>query len=365
VDGNRAVETAIGLGVGVRIGSRIEVAKLRREVGDEAAEVLRQSSLSVAARAVLVGQVCDELAGAAAAAGVPIVLLKGAALLAGGYISADSRAMADVDVLVDQSHAAQLKLELENRGFSGAEPLGSDHDLLLVVHESGLAVEGHRWIPGLAFENGTSATASALIRRGHCVGWRPGSKCCLLPNRIVLMAHTLAHGIAQHGLAPDKYPMLRMLADLQDLAPGETEWRPFEAAAGGWLDLSVSADEICAVRYLLRRLTAAEDLRDLVEASEREALILRHVIAGATDETYRKAIRVQHRMVGASGDAKLSKAMDVVRSGLFLNRAQIDHIYGQPRWAFGYLALRLWRPFHLAVRACRYSWAWARLRWFR
>jgi hypothetical protein len=327
-------------------------------VGEEASEFLRQSSLSVAARAVLVGQVCDEIGGAAEAAGVPIILLKGAALLAGGYAAADSRAMADIDILVDPPHAARLKSELVNRAFSLAEPLGSDHDLLLAVHESGLVVEGHRWIPGMDLEKGVPAAASDLIRRGLCVNQRPDSDYYLLPNRAVLMAHALAHGIAQHGLAPDKYPILRMLADLQDLAPGEAEWRAFEESAGGWLDCSVSADEIAAVRKLLRHLAAAEDLPALVEASRPEALILRHVVAGATDDTYRNAIRARHRMVGASGDSTLSKVSDLISSGLFLTRAQIDHIYGAPQSPLGYWGWRFWRPFHLVIRACHYAWAW-------
>jgi hypothetical protein len=176
------------------------------------------------------------------------------------------------------------------------------------------------------------------------------------------MAHALAHGIAQHGLAPDKYPMLRMLADLLDLAPGEAEWRAFEKAAGGWLDPSVSAAERSAVRSLLSLLAAGRDVRELVETSEPEALILRHVVAGATDDTYRNAIRVRHRMVGATGDSTFSKAADVINDGLFLTRTQIDHIYGQPPSALGYWGWRLWRPIDMIARACHYCWAYLRHR---
>ena len=32
-----------------------------------------------------------------------------------------------------------------------------------------------------------------------------------------MVANALAHGIAQHGMEPASYPMLRMVADIQDL----------------------------------------------------------------------------------------------------------------------------------------------------
>jgi hypothetical protein len=323
----------------------------------EAADFIRTSSLSVAARAVLVEQVCDELDAAAVAAGVPIVLLKGAALLAGGHISAGSRAMADVDFLVDEENAAQLESELVNRGFALGEPLGSDHDLLLAIHSNGIPVEGHRWIPGLTLDEGIPATASELIRRGFCLDWRPGSEHCLLPNRHVLMAHALAHGIAQHGLAPDKYPILRMLADLQDLAPTDAEWQVFRDCAMGWTNASSTRTEVTAVRGLERRLHAGEDPTGIADEQGFEGLLLRHAIAGTRCESYRLAIRARHRLTGASGSFAVTRAWNVLRHGLFLSRAQIDHIYGPPRSAIGYWGWRLWRPLEMCYRLCSYGWA--------
>jgi hypothetical protein len=67
-------------------------------------------------------------------------------------------------------------------------------------------------------------------------------------------------------------------------------------------------------------------------------------------------------MVSASGDSTLSKVSDVITSGLFLTRAQIDHIYGQPGSAIGYWGRRLWRLVEMSYRLCRYSWAYLRHR---
>src|SRR5206468_11377282 len=92
-----------------------------------------------------------------------------------------------------------------------------EHQLRPLVHASGCLVEVHTVLLGVRLTRGASATLDALEAGGLLAAAPSLPQAARIPLPEVMIAHALAHGIAQHGLAPHKYPLMRMVADLVDL----------------------------------------------------------------------------------------------------------------------------------------------------
>jgi len=96
---------------------------------------------------------------------------------------------------------------------------------------------------------------------------------------------------------------------------------------------------------LAEKLIASQDF------AEPEVLLLRHLVAGATDQKYVESLQVSAFLGRVS---HLPRPVAVARAlwhALFLNRAQVDKIYGQPRSRAGYLWRQVLRPLDLLVEA--------------
>jgi len=354
VDAEAATDLARRFDLAARIGARTPIEVLEAELGQAAAAQLRDAYTSVAARYLVADRVCRDIAAAAGALGLDVVFLKGAALHLAGKVAPGSRNMGDVDVLAPEEGARRLQAALVEAGCKAFEARESEHQLQFLTHPMGMGVEVHKIIPGVRLGGGSSVTADELIQRGLVLQAPRLDEGCFVPNDEVLLAHLLVHGIAQHGLSPQGYPMARMLADVQDLGPGPPIWE----AACRWIERDASCEEVEAVAGLVRRLGAGEDPAALAVGDNDEGALLRHLLAGVLDEGYAQSMKFRS-LTAKPKDAGSARALaKTMRGALFPTKAQIDILYGPPRSELGYWGRRLWRPFDLVGRAWRYGLAW-------
>ncbi len=336
-----------------RIGARVDLAILAGAVGREAAEQIKARAQSTAGQGLRVRAMAEQVGRMARAAGIDAVIAKGGALLLLDAVPAGARNVGDLDVLVPKGEARALQAALIDGGWIESDLPESGHQLPILGHRSGVAVEVHTELPGVRFGTG-DATAEEVISRG--LHRQVGT--CRVVSEDLLLAHLIAHGVHQHGLAPGAYPMARMLADVQDLVPSQAEWERFLDGGFHWISRVVSRREAEAVWAVVERLGGGEDPAAVMGGNDDAGRLLRHIVAGALDEGYAQSLKLRDA-ARASGD---SSWFGAGKKAVFLTRGQIDAIYGQPASELGYLGRRLWRPFDLALRAGRYGWAWVKLR---
>ena len=354
LDSEAITDLARRFDLAARVGARTPPETLTSELGSETAGWFRKQHGGAAARFLMAGPVCRELAEAGRLLETPLVFLKGAALQLGESVAAGSRNMGDIDVLAPKDGARRLQAALVEAGCDALKTRESEHQLQYLTHRSGLGIEVHKIIPGVRLGGGSSATAGEFIEKG-LVRPAPGlGDGCYLPSEEVLLAHVLVHGIAQHGLSPQKYPMARMLADVQDLGAGDDVWQ----TARRWIERDASREEVETVAALAGRLGAGEDPVAVVAGDDDAGGLLRHLLAGVLNEGYAQSLKFRgltDRPREIGGVRALAKTM---RGALLLTNAQVDILYGAPRTKLGYWGWRLWRPFDLVLRAGRYGAAW-------
>ena len=352
-----------------RIGGRLTPERLAAEAGNDAGRAFRRLFVATAERAVVLAGLARLVGEAATAIGEPVVLLKGAALHAAGIVPPGWRAAVDVDVLTSRNGATALHAELQRRGLVPLAIADCEHHLQPLGHACGRFVEIHPALHGVRV--GEDVDAGALLRLGRAspaAGWGGA----LVPDREVLAAHLLVHGIALHGPRPREYPVMRLAADLVDLYPDAAGWAAFRETGAPLVAGDLDDDECAAAEALGLTLRngrvpvgpvwvvddGAAAFVDEVPAAE---ALLRHLLAGA-DRDYADSLRISSflRRPGA-GPAPLALLRRSWRT-VFLTRAQVDEIYGPPRSALGYWVLRAWRPLDLIVRFVQAMLARRRLR---
>jgi len=354
LDAEAATDLARLFDLAARIASRTPLEVLEAELGSETAGWFREEHTGAAARSLVADRVCRDVAAAGGALGLDLVFLKGAALHLAGMVAPGSRNMSDVDVLAQGDGARRLQAAMVEAGCKVFEARESEHQLQLLTHRLGLGIEIHKIIPGVRLGGGSSATASELIERGLVLPAPGLEDGCYLPSDEVVLAHLLVHGIAQHGMAPDAYPMSRMLADVQDIGVGDDGWE----TAIRWIERDASREEVEAVAGLVRRLGAGEDPAVVAAGDDDEGALLRHVLAGVLDESYAKSMKFRSLTAKPKDVTRARALTKTMRGALFPTKAQIDILYGPPRTELGYWGWRLWRPFDLVGRAWRYGTAW-------
>jgi hypothetical protein len=347
----RALAAAFGLGP--RIGSRIGQDRLRAELGADTARKFLIASATSEAQEKRLARFAHEVADVAAGAGVPLVLLKFAALYFTGAVAAGSRSAADLDVMVAPEHLEPLARALRSNGFTMSGVPDSDQHAAPFVHGSGAIVEVHRYVQGVRLgRSATFATAGDLasVRCLVRVPQFPGD--CSMPNREVLAAHAIAHGIAHHGRKPQEYPLFRMVADLIDLGFASEDGEAVLEQITPWLERDVSSQEAQALRSLCTGLSAGnEELFTPAARTKAKVLLLCHLVAGATDQEYVESLQVSAFLGRVS---HLPRPVAIARAlwhAVFLNKAQVDKIYGPQSSSVGYLRRRVLRPFDLLVQA--------------
>jgi hypothetical protein len=354
--GPEALETARLFDLAPRIGGRWPLELLAAEIGARSAAAFAVEHGMARRAAVGFGQLTATVATAASSIGVPLVLLKFAALRATGRMEDGLRVAGDIDVLVSAERAWDLASALARVGFRPAGFPASRHHLPQLRDAKGGSVEVHPHLAGVRLPGTTGDASVDRLREAGLVERVDLDGECLVPTGDVLAAHAIVHAVAQHGFGPRGYPMLRMVADLIALGAHADDGRLGRAAAP-LVSPELEPEEAEAALALSTRL-ARGDVSLLDEASP-EGVLLRHIVAAWVDEDYagslygRRLARKVHGPVGL--------AVQAVRA-LWLTDAQIDVIYGRPRTRLGYLGRRLARPFDLVRRLVVYTAADRRLR---
>jgi hypothetical protein len=338
------VERVLGLGARLdllpRIAARTPPDTLRSALGDEGLALLLLRHAECGRRARGLATLARELG----ATGLPIALLKFGALQHAGVLRPGARAAGDLDVLAPEDALGDVQAVLRRGGFRpfAAAP-EADHQLAPLQDESGRVVEVHRSLPGVVvpgrrrFARWADLEEEGLLAAADATGLR-------LPVRAVLAAHAVAHGVAQHGLAPRSYPLLRMVADVVDLGPGSL------ADARPLLARSVGADEIEAVGSLARRLAAGHAV-ELIASPEPAGTLLRHVLAGVLDDDYARSLKLAYALRPLSEEPRALALARVLRATLFPTSSQLDGLYGEERSPWSGLR----RPLDFAHRVLRHG----------
>lgn len=358
LDVGQVIELADGLDLTARIGARIPREILDQELGEEATGRFFEAQLQIAARSLIVGELCRKVSDIGAELDLPVVFLKGAALLLTNRLPTGARGMTDIDALTRDRDAERLQRRLKQTGWSEMPGPSGEHQLQMLTHRSGLGLEVHTMVLGVRVARAGSASAEDLLAGEMCVQLPDLSGESFVPTDSLLLAHLLVHGIAQHGLNPLSYPMTRLITDANDLCGERKRWDDLLPEAMGWIDSDVSQEEAEAVRDLALRLGGGEDPAAIAGSDDPPGRLLRHILVGSLDNSYRDGLRLRGlaNPVGARSQSRtlFRNAFQTV----WLTRPQVEMLYGTPRTSLGYWGWRLWRPFDLVLRAGRYGRAW-------
>ncbi len=353
LDSDRLTKVVGSDGLLGRVRARWPRENLESELDLDVLEQADKAIHGIAATELLQEKVASQIASMASDQGAPAILLKGMALRLGGYSVAGARRAGDIDLLVPSGNAETLFLTLIQQGSLKVDSQPQEHHLPPLVHPLGAVVEIHVDLRGVRLGGHGAATAEECLSSGHCRALENWPEGTYIPDSNLLMAHLLVHGLGQHGFSPGAYPMLQLLADLQDLGFTGDQGDRFLAEGYGWIQLEVSREEVLGIRELLRRLEQGEKASEIVTGNAAPALILGHMLAGSMDAEYRQSLKLAAVIRPSIERQGLKGLLRNLGSAVLLTRGQIDLIYGQPRTEVGYLARRLWRPFDLVGRTAK------------
>jgi hypothetical protein len=340
--------------------SRVPSPRLAAEVGRPSAVGLVYAQRISAVHSQALADLLPLLARASASRSLPLAALKFGGLHLAGVIDVAARGASDLDLLLPAERADEGAAMLRELGFqmrAGDGP-GAEHQLAPFADAQGRLVELHLHVPGVRTPPSRSfATFDHLHAAGLLTRVELDGAPLWCPVRPLLAAHALAHGIAQHGLAPRTYPLMQMVGDLIDLGYARA---PIDAEVHRWIDAEVSARECAAASDLCRGLVDADDRLFDSQAASDGAGLLRHIVAGSLDGEYSRSLRPAYVLRPLSHRSRLVAIARELAGIVFPSSARLARIHGKPRGRLEALALRLARPFLLlnrwAGRAVRAVW---------
>ena len=228
---------------------------------------------------------------------IPLVVLKGMALDLAGIARSGSRPMSDVDVLVPAEAAKTLFEVLEERGFRSPfdEHYIARQHLRPLCNPHGFPLEIHFRLHGLRTEDGGDAVfrffeQSNLLE--EIPDWPRGT---FLPDRALLIAHVVAHGLGTHLGTFNTYAPARVLCDLADLARGGALWEEFLFGSSRLVGDEVGRADVRAVTDLIGRLRDGEDPQDVLREGGGPAAVLGHLTAVCHWPRYRMRFLLRRR----------------------------------------------------------------------
>jgi hypothetical protein len=346
-----------------RIVSRVEPRARELVVGPGASRYLLEEALFAIARGEQLHQLSRLLDRTAASAGIPIAFLKFSALVLGGHVSTAQRRACDIDVLAPDAELPRLAEALLRDGWQESRGPGYEHQLPPLLHPMLGCAELHRHIVGVDVAGrGRFATYEDLETAGHLLPTPGLSALGQIPSRQVLIAHALAHGLAQHGLVPLAYPIFRLVGDLIDLRASIEEARTIERITA-WLSPYLTARQIEGAIRLASRLQAGDrSLFSLAAADSQEGILLRHFVAGILDTAYRDSLRLAELAFSPSERPPLVAAVARVAHALFPGREALDGMYGPATGFWNRATFPARRVVEMACRLPGYARAAARHR---
>lgn len=338
----RVVELARLLSLGGRVAARLGSERLCAELGAVQGAILWRGHQVSVGRLLHRTELAHAVADAARAASCEVAYLKSAALHLAEITAAGTRDMADVDVLVDRSRRAAFEGALCSAGFQSMELRSRGDSACGFFMPSRGTVDLHLRVPGVRLTPGAEFVELAGLREAGLLVPAPGLAPNLsIPARPVLAAQALAHGIGGHGYDPAHYPLLRMVADLIDLGFGGEQGEALVRAITPWLQTEVTATEVSAARELCALLAAGDPELLSPQAHDRPAVkLLRHILAGAVDPRYQRALRVHSLVPGLRSDRSLGFILRAGWRHTFRPREDMELLWGPPTGRFGYLRRR-------------------------
>ncbi|MEM7482278.1 MAG: nucleotidyltransferase family protein [Acidobacteriota bacterium] len=345
--GGTPVDLAERLGLASRIAARHPRRVLSEALGADASRLLVARAHS-AAIGLMFERTAEQIRTVAENLELKAIFLKGFALALGGYVESGERPSGDLDLLVAEDRAEALFEALVDAGFRSSEVLpNAQHLPPLLTPEfssvagrrSGGSVDLHFRLRGVEVRSGQWATADELVADGLvddlATGWS-------IPNRDLLLAHALTHGLEQHGDRPDSYPLLRLIVDIATLTPtGESPTSAVERVLP--LCPAVEREEGRGAAELTETLARGA----LPAAGGTADLLLRHFLAGVLVEGYGSERRAAH-LRGRLGDARRrGELVGHVRRKLWLNERELILRHGPPRHRWSFWGWRLRRPFDI------------------
>jgi hypothetical protein len=219
-------------------------------------------------------------------------------------------------------------------------------------------LELHRTVPGVRPSTGEPELGlERLAGEGLAIPLDPDHPWLLVPRPHVLLAHTLAHALYQHGLEPAAYSAFKLLADVADLrrSAGDDILRealPLVAA-------EVAEEDARAAWALPSLLADGGPSAVLARPESAEARLLAHLVRGALEPEYAESLKIRSALTLPSDRGGPAGLLRRAWHTLAINRAQARALYGADTRAKYALALAL-RPFHLVGKLLRYARAAAR-----
>ena len=366
VDGKAVWTLALELDLDCRIGCRVPLAQLRREVGEVAARLFSESYREAAVFTVVANTVARNVAKIASGIGVDVVFLKSNALLLSGISAVGSRRLSDIDLLVGAEASERLEGALQSAGFShGGRRVGSHH-LAPLSHSSGLTVEVHTLVKHVRLNRGSSWVSAQDLWDGGWLGPLEGLGGSWIPNPSFLAAHTIVHSVVQHWGQAIDYPLLRSVGDLIDLAAAGWPLRAPAEAAPLWLRQERAQGKGGALIALATTLTHADWAETASLAEELGSnLFLRHAVALQCDPDYRNAVKAGGVFWVDRNRSALVALARKLRNRLILDRKALEARYGPADNPLRLIAWRIWRPFDLARKAVGFVRTYLRYRFTR
>jgi len=287
-DPGAAVACAGALGVATRIACRAAPLALARELGANLAAACEFQARKVLTATLAYDALASRVARHAAELDHPVVYLKGYALHAGGRATPGSRPIGDLDLLVPEDRARPFHDALRGDGFVAAQGAANEQHLPPLAAPGWGVVDVHFSMRGVCDPSGLWLDATRVLGAPGAAELRPGA---WVPGPTLLAAHALAHAIEQHGTNPRPYPLLRVVADLQDLLPNTAAWEAGMPSLRAWLHPTLLPAEVEGARELTLALAAGRVPRDPDTGAAR---LLAHFVAHALDTEYRSSLGGEH-----------------------------------------------------------------------
>jgi hypothetical protein len=319
---------------------------LQSELGENF-EGAAEQVLSITARGLALERTLLALDELASSIGVQYALIKGSAVMRQLHLNLGQRAACDVDVLLREVDAFRLHEELLKNGYRAKTPSHPQFHLPALADTEGNAIEIHTCLPHVSLgAEKLSVDLSDIIDQHLATPISGGLSCALLPSNEVLLAHCLAHGIAQHGYAPRSYQLMRMMADVVDIT--EVDQAVDLTRIGCWLTCSVSPEElsaVCELRDALTRGTA----HTIWSRPNGAGRLLRHFVLGTLDPEYANALAPYEAWHVLRTFGVRYFLQEYGRATFGLANEDVDRIYGHQAKGRE-LFFKLARPFDVGRR---------------
>ena len=281
------LQIARRLGLLPRIFGRQPKELLKAELGEYFEEAWHVMQVSMA-RGLALHRAIKLVDDSVSSLGATYCLIKGAALAVQSNLSLGLRGAGDIDVLMHAEHAVSLQRVLKSNGFSQRTTAHPNYHLPSLADNSGAAIEIHTNLPYVGQSHTAAGTTLGdLMVSGQIEAARGLSNCAFVPKPAVMLAHCIAHGIAQHGFIPQSYRLMKMAADAIDLEMTTND--AVVESASLWLRSSVSTEELRALQIVCEALTAG-NLESIWFRSGGAGRLLRHLVLSELEPQYAKGL---------------------------------------------------------------------------